>query len=138
MKKILLLAGLALGINASAQLEVKDSPKVESIYRHSMNFHSIYKSLEEDSLYSYSLVFKDCQYTQITVYETVTFLSKQDMIDFFNLVKSAIETKEDKTVTFAGQTVQLTYFSKNVRMYVGNAFCWWSTKWADKCLENLQ
>jgi len=138
MKKILFLAVLALGINASAQITVENTPESELVYRHSMGFHSLYKSIASDSSYSYSIVFKDCQYQQISVYETVSFTSKQDMIDFFNLVKDVIETKEDKTVTFAGQTVQVTYFSRNVKMYLGDAFCWWSTKWADKCLESLQ
>jgi hypothetical protein len=138
MKTILFLAVLVLGLNATAQITVESTPESELVYRHSMGFHSLYKTMEADSMYSYSIVFKDCQYQQISVYETVTFLSKQDMIDFFNLVKDVIKTKEDKTVTFAGQTVQVTYFSKNVKMYVGNAFCWWSTKWADKCLESLQ
>jgi len=138
MKHILFLAVLALGINVSAQITVENTPQSELVYRHSMGFHSLYKTMEVDSMYSYSIVFKDCQYQQISVYETVTFLSKQDIIDFFNIVKTVIETKEDKTITFAGQTVQVTYFSKNVKMYVGDAFCWWSTKWADKCLESLQ
>lgn len=138
MKHILFLAVLALGLNVSAQITVENTPQSELVYRHSMGFHSLYKTMEVDSMYSYSIVFKDCQYQQISVYETVTFLSKQDIIDFFNIVKTVIETKEDKTVTFAGQTVQVTYFSRNVKMYVGDAFCWWSTKWADKCLESLQ
>jgi hypothetical protein len=138
MKHILFLAVLALGINVSAQITVENTPQSELVYRHSMGFHSLYKTMEVDSMYSYSIVFKDCQYQQISVYETVTFLSKQDIIDFFNIVKTVIETKEDKTVTFAGQTVQIIYFSRNVKMYVGDAFCWWSTKWADKCLESLQ
>jgi hypothetical protein len=138
MKHILLLAVLALGINASAQITVEDRPESELVYRHAMGFHSLYRTMEADSLYSYSIVFKDCQYTQISVYESVTFLSKQDMIDFFNLVKSVIQTKEGKTVTFAGQTVEIVYFSRNVKMYIGDAFCYWSTKWADKCLESLQ
>jgi hypothetical protein len=138
MKKILFLAVLALGINASAQITVENTPESELVYRQPMGFHALYKSIASDSSYSYSIVFKDCQYQQISVYETVSFTSKQDMIDFFNLVKDVIETKEDKTVTFAGQTVQIIYFSRNVKMYLGDAFCWWSTKWADKCLESLQ
>ena len=138
MKTILFLAALVLGFNTSAQITVENTTESELIYRHAMGFHGLYKTMEADSLYSYSIVFKDCQYTQISVYESVTFLSKQDMIDFFNLVKSVIQTKEGKTVTFAGQTVQIMYFSKNAKMYLGDAFCWWSTKWVDKCLESLQ
>ena len=138
MRQILLLAVLALGINASAQLEVETMAKSETIYTHAMGFHRVSKMLENDSLYSYHITFKDCQYQQISVYETVSFLSKQDIIDFFNLVKSVIETKEDKTVTFNGQTVLIMYSTKNAKMYVGDAFCWWSNKWADKCLEALQ
>lgn len=137
MKNLILIVGLILSINISAQIKVEDSPKSEEIYTHVMGFHSLYKTLREDSAYTYSLLFRDCQYQQIVVSESLAFSSKQDLIDFFNLVKTVIETKEDKTVTFSGQTVNITYFSRNVKMYVGNAFCWWSTKWVDKCLEAL-
>jgi hypothetical protein len=138
MKKVLLLAGLALGINASAQIKVEDAPQSEKLYQNPLGLHAIFKTVQGDTLENYSLTFKDGQYQQISVYETVTFLSKQDAIDFFNLIKTVIETEEDKTVTFNDQTVSLVYIKNNLKLYLGDAFSWWSIKYADKYLEALQ
>ena len=138
MKQILLLAVLALGINASAQLEVSERPQSDKIYQNSLGLHAIFKTTQGDTLENYSLTFKDGQYQQISVYETITFLSKQDAIDFFNLIKTVIETEQDKTVTFNDQTVSIVYVKNNAKLYLGSAFSWWSIKYADKYLEALQ
>ena len=84
MKKILLLVGLTLGINVSAQIKVEDAPQSEKLYQNPLGLHAIFRTVQGDTLENYSLTFKDGQYQQINVYETVSFLSKQDIIDFFN------------------------------------------------------
>lgn len=138
MKQILLLAVLALGINASAQITEIETPKSIDVYDHVMGFHSISKSINQDSTETYYLIYKDCQYQQISVFESIIFKSKEDIVNFFNLVKETITSKESKTLDISGETVRLVYTSRTVQMYVGNSFCWWSTKWADKCLEAIQ
>lgn len=136
MKKLLLLLMLSVSI-AYGQITVNDGPKAEELYDHPMGFHTLYKNVYPDSSIMYSIVFKDCQYQQITSYKSVIFLSKKDITDFFKIILSVIETKEDKSLSFANQDVLLLYSNKTVKMYLGESFCWWNTKWVEKCLENI-
>jgi len=136
MKKILLLFMLSVS-TAYGQITVNSGTKAEKLYSNPMGFHTLYKDVYTDSSVIYSIVFKDCQYPQITSYKTVMFSSKQDIQDFFKIIISVIETKEDKSLSFANQNVLLSYNNKIVKMYLGDSFCWWNIKWAEKCLENI-
>ena len=138
MKQILLLAVLALGINAFAQITKVETPEFIDVYKGTMGVHSISKSMNPDSTWSYYLVYRDMQYQQITSYESLYFSSKEDVIDFFNIVKDVIANKEDNTIEFNGQTVRLLYILGKAYMYVGNCQHTWTTKGADRCIEALQ
>jgi hypothetical protein len=138
MKQILLLAVLALGINVSAQITKVEEPEFIEVYRATMGVHSISKSINEDSTWSYFLVYRDMQYEQITSFESLVFSSKEDVIDFFNVVKDVIATKEKNTIEFNGQIVRFLYILGKAYMYVGNCEHVWTTKGADKCIEALQ
>jgi hypothetical protein len=138
MKQILLLAVLALGINASAQITKVETPEFIQVYRATMGVHSISKSINEDSTWSYFLVYRDMQYEQLTSFESLVFSSKEDVVDFFNIVKTVIETKEHNTIEFNNQTVRFLYILGKAYMYVGNCEYVWTTKAADKCIESLQ
>lgn len=139
MKKLFLLLIIStLSINIFAQLKLENVYKPEKIYVNPLGFFQISKQLINDSVYNYYITFKDCQYTSITVYKEISFLSKEDIIDFFNLIKSVINTKEDKIVSFNEQTILIKYTSKIAKMYVGDAFCWWNIKWTNKCIEALE
>ena len=138
MKQILLLAVLALGINVSAQITKVEEPEFIEVYRATMGVHSISKSINEDSTWSYFLVYRDMQYEQITSFESLVFSSKEDVVDFFNIVKDVIATKEHNTIEFNGQNVRFLYILGKAYMYVGNCEHVWTTKGADKCIEALQ
>jgi hypothetical protein len=137
MKNLILILTVLFNLNLYSQITVEETAKVEDVYRHTMGFHAIYKAVNPDSTESYSLTFKDCQYQQISVYESIMFSSKQDMIDFFNIINQVIETKESKTLSILNQTVVVSYFNRNAKVYLNNAFCWFSTKWVQKCLDSL-
>jgi hypothetical protein len=138
MRNILLLAVLALGINASAQITEVETPEFIEVYRGTMGVHSISKSVNPDSTWTYYLVYKDMQYQQITSFESLVFSSKEDVVDFFNIVKAVVETKENNTIEFNGQTVRFLYILGKAYMYVGNCQHTWTTKAADRCIEALQ
>lgn len=133
---MLLLLMLSVS-TAYGQITVNSGPKAEKLYSNSMGFHTLYKDVYPDSSVMYSIVFKDCQYTQITSYKTVIFHSKQDIQDFFKIIISVIETKQDQSLSFANQNILLSYTNKIVKMYLGDSFCWWNVKWAEKCLESI-
>ena len=137
MKKLLLLAALALGINASAQITKVETPEFIQVYRATMGVHSISKSINPDSTWTYYLVYRDMQYEQITSFESLIFSSKEDVIDFFNVVKDVIATKTNNTVEFNGQTVRFLYILGKAYMYEGSYEHVWTTKAADKCIESL-
>jgi hypothetical protein len=136
MKKLTLLLMLFVS-TAYSQITVNSGPKAEKLYSNPMGFHTLYKNVYPDSSVMYSIVFKDGQYKQIISYKSVIFLSKQDIQDFFNIIVSVIEAKESKSLSFADQDILLLYTQGGVKMYLGDAFCWWSVKWAQKCLENI-
>ena len=138
MRNILLLAVLALGINASAQITEVETPEFIEVYRGTMGVHSISKSVNPDSTWTYFLVYRDMQYQQITSFESLVFSSKEDVVDFFNIVKTVVETKENNTIEFNGQTVRFLYILGKAYMYVGNCQHTWTTKAADRCIEALQ
>ena len=138
MKQILLLAVLALGINASAQITEVATPEFIDVYRGTMGVQNISKSMNPDSTWSYYLTYKDMQYQQITVFESLVFSSKEDIISFFEIIKEVVSTKLDKTIEFNGQTVQFLYILGKAYMYVGSAQHTWTSKAADKCIEALQ
>ena len=137
MKNLILILAILFSLNTNAQIKVEDTPKYDRIYQHKMGFHAIYKAIDSTSIHEYILIFRDCQYQQIVEYKTIKFSSKQDVIDFFNLVKSVIETKESKTLKFSDQTIDIISVSKNAKVFLGEGFCWFSTKWVQKCLDSL-
>ena len=136
MKKLLLLLMLSVS-TAYGQITVNSGPKAEKLYDHPMGFHSLYKNVYADSSVMYSIVFKDLQYQHLISYKSVIFLSKQDIQDFFNIILSVIETKESKSLSFSDQDILLLYTNKIVKMHLGDSFCWWNVKWAEKCLESI-
>ncbi len=138
MKTILLVLALAFGTSTFAQIEVTETVKPESIYLHAMGFHGLYQTKLNDSTYIYSMTFRDSQYQQISVFETIYFETKDDMKQFFNIILGVIETKEDKTLKFLDQTVDVRFVTNVIRVYEGDAYCYFNKKWAQKCLDALQ
>jgi hypothetical protein len=138
MKRILLVLALAFGTSTFAQIEVTETVKPETIYLQAMGFHGLYKTKLNDSTYVYSMTFKDSQYQQISSYETIYFETIDDMKQFFNIVLSVLESKEDKTLKFLDQTVDVRFSSNVVKVYEGSSFCYFNKKWAQRCLDALQ
>lgn len=138
MKTILLVLALVFGTSTFAQIEVTETVKPETIYLHAMGFHGLYKTKLNDSTYMYSMTFRDSQYQQISSYETIYFETIDDMKQFFNIVLGVLESKEDKTLKFLDQTIDVRFSSNVVKVYEGSSFCYFNKKWAQKCLDALQ
>lgn len=138
MKTILLVLLAAFSFNVYSQIEVTETVKPETIYIHSMGFHGLYRKQLADSTYLYSMTFRDSQYQQISSFETIYFETLDDMKQFFNIVLSVLESKEDKTLKFLDQTVDVRFSSNVVKVYEGSSFCYFNKKWAQKCLDALQ
>jgi hypothetical protein len=112
MKKVILTIAMFIGLSAQSQIQVTQT-KTEDLFRARGGVITM-KKYTIDSTISYALHFRDAQYTQIAEYDHISFNDTTEIKDFFSLVLTAIQDRQEYTVNIGDQTVFINKSLKGV------------------------
>lgn len=127
MKKTVLLALLAFGMNVNAQIEVRETTNSKINVWSNIQGQSLKGFvIEEDTIYGF--YYKDANYQHITVVDYISFNSIEEVKQFLDLCKSAINEKKE----YMTEIYSVKKLMKSAVVYHKNAFFYLSLKNIEK------
>lgn len=107
MKRIIFSVAMlvATSFSSTAQLQVTET-KTDVIYTSMASVHRLIK-ISVDSVSQYTFYFRDAQYKQLVDYKYFSFSSKEELIQFFDLVKDVIATGKELSISLNNETILL-------------------------------
>ena len=106
MKKLLFILVLLSASVVNAQLIVKETPKDTVIWQYSkMTPVPKVVRFSIDSVFSYTLYYKNAKYTAITDIQYITTGDLETTKQFYQLCKDVIDTGKEYTVELDGKSI---------------------------------
>jgi hypothetical protein len=135
MKNLILIIGLFVASNTIAQLEVnaqKDSILFERTGMAALSPITIHYFEDIDS---YGIIYKNNEYSQITVMESLSIGTKENLVQLMELCLRSAETKEE----FKTDLYLIDRFSKKaVRVFTNEGVFYINTKECQTILDRLK
>jgi hypothetical protein len=138
MKKLLFIALAIVSINANAQLVVKEAAKDTVIWQATKlaTVPKIVKFTVEGE-HSYTIYYRNAQYTAITDIDYLTTGDLQTSIQFFELCKQVLAEDKEYNVELDNKSISLKKTMGNVMIWTAGSYFYLSEKNIISILEKL-
>lgn len=138
MKKLLFILVLLSASVVNAQLIVKETPKDTVIWQYSkMTPVPKVVRFSIDSVFSYTLYYKNAKYTAITDIQYITTGDLETTKQFYQLCKDVIDTGKEYTVELDGKSISLKKTMNSIMIWESSSYCYLNEKWVDAIIEKL-
>jgi len=137
MKKLFLLLLLSVG-TAHSQIVVKESTKDSTVWYWKLTGLPKLTHFYNAETNWYTLYYKNLEYQYITDVDYISLNSKENTLEFFNILKKAFEDKKELTLELDGKTWFLKISSNMAIMTSSGTSFYLTNKHIDKILEALQ
>lgn len=137
MKKLFLLLVLSAG-TAHSQIVVKESTKDSTVWYWKLTGLPKLTHFYNAETNWYTLYYKNLEYQYITDVDYISLNSKENTVEFFNILKKAFEDKKELTFELDGKTWFLKISSNMAIMTSSGTSFYLTDKHVNKILEALQ
>ena len=137
MKKLFLLLLLSAG-TAHSQIVVKESTKDSTVWYWKLTGLPKLTHFYNAETNWYTLYYKNLEYQYITDVDYISLNSKENTVEFFNILKKAFEDKKELTFELDGKTWFLKISSNMAIMTSSGTSFYLTDKHVNKILEALQ
>ena len=137
MKKLFLLLVLSVS-TAHSQIVVKESTKDSTVWYSKLTGLPKLTHFYDAESNWYTLYYKNLDYQYITDVDYISLGSKENTIEFFNILKQALVDKKELTFELDGKTWFLKTGSNMAIMSSSGTSFYLTNKNLDKILEALQ
>ncbi len=137
MKKLLLLLLLSASA-AHSQIVVKETTKDSTVWYNKLTVLPKLTHFYDSESNWYTLYYKNLEYQYITDVDYISLGSKENTIEFFNILKQALVDKKELTLELDGKTWFLKVGSSMAFMSSSGTSFYLTNKNLDKILEALQ
>ena len=137
MKKLFLLLLLSAG-TAHSQIVVKEATKDSTVWYWKLTGLPKLTHFYNAETNWYTLYYKNLEYQYITDVDYISLNSKENTVEFFNILKKAFEDKKELTFELDGKTWFLKISSNMAVMTSSGTSFYLTNKHIDKILEALQ
>ena len=137
MKKLFLLLVLSAS-TAHSQIVVKESTKDSTVWYWKLTGLPKLTHFYNAETNWYTLYYKNLEYQYITDVDYISLNSKENTLEFFNILKKAFEDKKELTLELDGKTWFLKISSNMAIMTSSGTSFYLTNKHIDKILEALQ
>jgi hypothetical protein len=137
MKKLFLLLVLSVS-TAHSQIVVKESTKDSTVWYSKLTGLPKLTHFYDAESNWYTLYYKNLDYQYITDIDYINLDSKENTIEFFNILKQALVDKKELTFELDGKTWFLKTGSNMAIMSSSGTSFYLTNKNLDKILEALQ
>ena len=136
MKKILLLAALLFGINATAQMEIKERETVEELWSNSLRGQSI-KILTIDEDTSFLFLYQNAKYRYLISTESISFSGENELLSFLEACSQVIEESKEFEISIDGDNLLLNRKGKRVSVITSRGWLFLGAQSINKIKEAL-
>jgi hypothetical protein len=137
MKKLFLLLLLSAG-TAHSQIVVKEATKDSTVWYWKLTGLPKLTHFYNAETNWYTLYYKNLEYQYITDVDYISLNSKENTVEFFNILKKAFEDKKELTFELDGKTWFLKISSNMAIMTSSGTSFYLTDKHVNKILEALQ
>ena len=137
MKKLFLLLVLSVS-TAHSQIVVKEATKDSTVWYSKLTGLPKLTHFYDAESNWYTLYYKNLDYQYITDIDYINLDSKENTIEFFNILKQALVDKKELTLELDGKTWFLKTGSNMAIMSSSGTSFYLTNKNLDKILEALQ
>ena len=137
MKKLFLLLVLSAG-TAHSQIVVKEATKDSTVWYWKLTGLPKLTHFYNAETNWYTLYYKNLEYQYITDVDYISLNSKENTVEFFNILKKAFEDKKELTFELDGKTWFLKISSNMAIMTSSGTSFYLTDKHINKILEALQ
>lgn len=137
MKKLFLLLLLSAG-TAHSQIVVKEATKDSTVWYWKLTGLPKLTHFYNAETNWYTLYYKNLEYQYITDVDYISLNSKENTVEFFNILKKAFEDKKELTFELDGKTWFLKISSNMAIMTSSGTSFYLTDKHINKILEALQ
>lgn len=137
MKKSILFFALALGINASAQVTVKETVKDSVIWKSATGTLPKLVLFKGDELESLVLYFRNAEYSTLVDVEYITLGQKETAEEFLNMCLQVIDEKKAFSLDVNGEAVTIQKGVGSVFITTEKGYFYLTKKQVQNILETL-
>ena len=139
MKKITLLFALAIGINASAQITVKENTVKDSVIWKSLTT-TLPKLVEfkGDDFQSLVFYFKNAEYTTLTDVQYFTLGDRETAREFFALCLQSFEEKKTISLDLSGEDIRIQKGVGSIIITTEKGYFYLTKKQVENIIETIK
>jgi hypothetical protein len=137
MKKIILFAALLFGMNATAQIEIKESPKTQKLWRSILRSQSL-KELVIGQDTCFLFLYQNLKYNYITSFESFSFSNSAELIDLLDLCSKVIAEGESFDIELRDESLTLNRRIKSVKITTSKGWLFLDKRNIKKIREALK
>ena len=137
MKKSILFFALALGINASAQITVKETVKDSVIWKSSTGTLPKLIEFKGEELQSLVFYYRNAEYTTLTDIQYFTLGERETAREFFGLCLQSLEEKKTVSIDLAGESITIQKGVGSVFITTEKGYFYLTKRQIENILETL-
>lgn len=138
MKKVILLVALVFGMNANAQLVVKNTIKDSVIWKSAISILPEIRLFSSENIQQYVMYYRNSEYTTLTDVQHITLGDKETAIEFFNVCIQVFDDKKTVRVGLNGDDISISKGMGTVMISHSKGFFQITRKQVENILEALK